>query len=58
MNRKIRTGLALTLVFGFATSLAHSYPLDGYPWTGIVRLEAYRLASTGSGRPLGSEESK
>ena len=51
MNRKIRTGLALTLVFGFATSLAHSYPLDGYPWTGIVRLEAYRLASTGSGRP-------
>jgi len=51
MRRKIGTGLALTLVVGLLTGLAHGYPLDGYPWTGIVRLEAYRLASTGSGRP-------
>ena len=30
---------------------ASGYPLDGFPWTGIKRLEAYRLAAQGSRRP-------
>lgn len=49
MKRGIGTGLAL--VAALLAGLAHGYPLDGFPGTGIVRLEAYRLASTGSGRP-------
>ena len=51
MKRNIGTGLALTLVVGLVAGLAQGYPLDGFPWTGIVRLEAFRLASTGTGRP-------
>ena len=51
MRRGIATGLAFTLIVGLASGLAHGYPLDGFPWTGIARLEAYRLASTGTGRP-------
>ena len=51
MKRNIGAGLALTLVVGLVAGLAQGYPLDGFPWTGIVRLEAFRLASAGTGRP-------
>ncbi|MBW2267553.1 MAG: serine hydrolase [Deltaproteobacteria bacterium] len=43
--------LALTLVLLLVAGPAFAYPLDGYPTTGIKRLEAYRLAATSSGRP-------
>lgn len=43
--------LALALTVALAAVGAHAYPLDGYPATGITRLEAYRLSATSSGRP-------
>jgi hypothetical protein len=40
------------------STLAWSYPLDGYPYTGILRLEGFRLAQQGKVRgikiPLGA----
>jgi len=51
MKRSIGIGLTAALAVGAVAGFAQAYPLDGFPWTGIVRLEAYRLASTGSGRP-------
>jgi hypothetical protein len=47
MQRVLALALALVLVAGPALA----YPLDGYPRTGIKRLEAYRLSATSSGRP-------
>jgi hypothetical protein len=38
-------GFLLILIFG--ASLGWSYPLDGYPYTGILRLEGFRLAQAG-----------
>jgi hypothetical protein len=35
------------LAFFLAAGAARAYPLDGYPETGILRLEAYRLAEQG-----------
>ena len=50
----------LPLVFALAAVLgagpASAYPLDGYPATGILRLEAYRLAQEGKVR--GPQEPK
>ena len=43
--------LAALLGVALAAAGAHAYPLDGYPATGMKRLEAYRLAATSSGRP-------
>ena len=45
--------LALCLVAAVlvSASAALAYPLDGYPWTHIKRLEAYRLAAQGSRVP-------
>jgi len=38
-------------IFGFmVASVSWSYPLDGYAYTGIARVEAYRLAMEGSVR--------
>ncbi len=42
---------ALAAAFGLAAPQASGYPLDGYPWTGVKRLEAYRLAAQGTRRP-------
>ncbi len=49
MNRAL-VGIVLLA----ASQLTAAYPLDGYPYTGIRRLEFYRLAQTGviSGRQL------
>jgi len=48
-----RRPLALCLVAALlaAPLAALAYPLDGYPWTRIKRLEAYRLAAQGSRVP-------
>jgi hypothetical protein len=43
--------LALALALCLSAGTAFAYPLDGYPATGIKRLEAYRLSATSSGRP-------
>lgn len=48
MLRSIPLALAASLALA-APALA--YPLDGYPWTLIKRLEAYRLAAQGSRVP-------
>jgi hypothetical protein len=42
---------ALATLLALAPSPAAAYPLDGFPQTGMLRLEAYRLAAAGSGRP-------
>jgi hypothetical protein len=46
---------ACALVFALAVLVSggplFAYPLDGYPQTGIIRLEAYRLAAQGTRRP-------
>jgi hypothetical protein len=41
------TVLTCALVFVVGSGPALGYPLDGYEQTGILRLEAYRLAQTG-----------
>ena len=48
----IRLFIAVVLALG--TSLGEAYPLDGYPYTGIRRLDFYDLAQQGivSGRQL------
>jgi len=46
--------LALPALLALPLALAEpaaGYPLDGYPLTGVIRLEAYRLAGQGSKRP-------
>jgi hypothetical protein len=47
----MKTPLALAAALGLVAPAASAYPLDGFPWTGIKRLEAYRLAAQGSRRP-------
>ena len=53
----MRTAIQHTLAFCLAVAvtlaspLAMAYPLDGYPSTGIKRLEAYRMAAQGARRP-------
>lgn len=49
MKRPIALCLAASLVLTAPAALA--YPLDGFPWTRIKRLEAYRLAAQGSRVP-------
>ena len=53
MRTMIRHTLALCLAAALAlvSPLALAYPLDGYPSTGIKRLEAYRMAAQGARRP-------
>jgi hypothetical protein len=53
MRTMIRHTLALCLAMAIAlvSPLALAYPLDGYPSTGIKRLEAYRMAAQGARRP-------
>lgn len=51
MNRRIATALVLTLALLWTGAPAGGYPLDGFPETGMIRLEAYRLAAQGSSRP-------
>ena len=41
------TGLLILLLSGGAS--VRAYPLDGTPYTGIARLEGYRLAQEGGG---------
>jgi hypothetical protein len=43
--------LCLATAIALASPLALAYPLDGYPTTGIKRLEAYRMAAQGARRP-------
>ena len=45
---KSSTLTACALALFTLPRLAHGYPLDAYEQTGIVRLEAYRLAQTGT----------
>jgi hypothetical protein len=42
--------LAVVLIALMVSISSWSYPLDGYPFTGIARLEAYRLAMEGKVR--------
>ena len=49
MKRPLALCLAASLVLTAPAALA--YPLDGFPWTSIKRLEAYRLAAQGSRVP-------
>ena len=53
MKTTIRHTLALCLAatVALASPLALAYPLDGFPSTGIKRLEAYRMAAQGARRP-------
>ncbi|MGE5258716.1 MAG: hypothetical protein ACM3KE_18735, partial [Hyphomicrobiales bacterium] len=55
-SKQLRLCFALALVLWSAG--AQAYPLDGYPTTGILRLEAYRLAQEGKVRgprePMGA----
>ncbi len=53
MRTMIRHSVALCLAMAIvlASPLALAYPLDGYPSTGIKRLEAYRMAAQGARRP-------
>jgi hypothetical protein len=52
----MRLGLGIALAALFWAGAAQAYPLDGYPLTGILRLEAYRLAQ--QGRVRGPQEPK
>jgi len=54
MNMRLRLSIGLAALFWASAALA--YPLDGYPLTGILRLEAYRLAQQGKVR--GPQEPK
>jgi hypothetical protein len=49
MKQPLALCLVATLLASASAALA--YPLDGYPWTRIKRLEAYRLAAQGSRVP-------
>jgi len=50
--RRTTTGvLALLLSIAWGGTPAGSYPLDGFADTGMIRLEAYRLAAQGTARP-------
>ncbi|MGE5256332.1 MAG: serine hydrolase [Hyphomicrobiales bacterium] len=51
-----QTGLVLSFATILWSASAQGYPLDGYPTTGILRLEAYRLAQ--QGRVRGPQEPK
>jgi hypothetical protein len=51
MRRTIPVLLALFLCVAWGGAPAGSYPLDAYPETGMIRLEAYRLAAQGTARP-------
>ena len=53
MNAAIRSLLVAVLAafLVLPAPIVLSYPLDGFPSTGIIRLEAYRLASQGKRRP-------
>ena len=53
MNTAIRSLLVAVLAafLVLPAPIVLSYPLDGFPSTGIIRLEAYRLASQGKRRP-------
>lgn len=48
------TKLFVAAILALGTSLGEAYPLDGYPYTGIRRLDFYNLAQQGivSGRQL------
>lgn len=48
MSMRLRLCIGLAAFFWAGAALA--YPLDGYPQTGILRLEAYRLAQQGKVR--------
>jgi hypothetical protein len=51
MRVQTTLALALALALAWGGAPAGSYPLDGYADTGIIRLEAYRLAAQGTARP-------
>jgi len=53
MNAAVRSLFVavLTAFLLLPAPIVLSYPLDGFPSTGIIRLEAYRLASQGKRRP-------
>ncbi len=48
MSMRLRLCIGFAALFWAGAALA--YPLDGYPQTGILRLEAYRLAQQGKVR--------
>jgi hypothetical protein len=48
MGLRLRLGAAVAALFW--AGAAQAYPLDGFPATGILRLEAYRLAQQGKVR--------
>ncbi|UCD82905.1 MAG: serine hydrolase [Desulfobacterales bacterium] len=45
MKRAIKSGLLILILLGAPN--VWSYPLDGYPATGVLRLEGFRLAQQG-----------
>ena len=50
MNLSVKFGiLSITLIWA---AVGWSYPLDGYPYTGILRLEGFRLAQQGKVRGI------
>ena len=51
MRRNTLGLLALVLCIAWGVAPAGSYPLDGYADTGMIRLEAFRLAAAGTARP-------
>jgi len=53
-SKQLRLGFALAVILW--SGGAQAYPLDGYPATGVLRLEAYRLAQQGKVR--GPQEPK
>ena len=50
MKLFIKSGLIFTLMTW--SSMSWCYPLDGYPYTGILRLEGFRLAQEGKVRGI------
>jgi hypothetical protein len=50
MKRRITLGIFLLWVLG--GSYGWTYPLDGYPYTGVLRLEGFRLAQQGKVRGI------
>ena len=50
MKIVIKSGLFLVLMIW--STMGWSYPLDGYPYTGILRLEGFRLAQEGKVRGI------
>ena len=52
LRRAPGVAVCLSLLVGVGAQEARGYPLDGYPNTGITRLEAFRIAQKNSGGKL------